>query len=77
MKNVQISFDEGLLEQVDRLSASEKSSRSAIVRKALKHWIKEKEIKRFEDNWIRKLQETPDDPHEAESWLQAQKWEDA
>ncbi len=36
MKNVQISFDENLLEEVDRFAASEKISRSAIVRKALK-----------------------------------------
>lgn len=77
MKNVQISFDETLLEEVDRFAASERISRSAIVRKALKHWIKEKEIKEFENDWIRSLQEKPDDSTEVESWVQVQKWEEA
>jgi CopG family transcriptional regulator / antitoxin EndoAI len=77
MKNVQISFDENLLEEVDRFAASERISRSAIVRKALKHWIKEKEIKEFENDWIRSLQETPDDSTELEPWVQVQKWEEA
>jgi CopG family transcriptional regulator/antitoxin EndoAI len=77
MKNVQISFDENLLEEVDRFAASERISRSAIVRKALKHWIKEKEIKEFENDWIRSLQEKPDDSTELDSWVQVQKWEEA
>jgi CopG family transcriptional regulator/antitoxin EndoAI len=77
MKNVQISFDENLLEEVDRFAASERISRSAIVRKALKYWIKEKEIKEFENDWIRSLQEKPDDSTELESWVQVQKWEEA
>jgi CopG family transcriptional regulator/antitoxin EndoAI len=77
MKNVQISFDENLLEEVDRFAASERISRSAIVRKALKHWIKEKEIEEFENDWIRSLQEKTDDSTEVESWAQVQKWEEA
>jgi len=47
MKNIQISFDETLLEEVDRIAETDRLSRSAIVREALKTWIKQKEIKAF------------------------------
>jgi len=47
MKNVQISFDENLLKSVDGLAASTRLSRSAIVREALRRWIKEKKNQRI------------------------------
>ena len=74
MKNVQISFDENLLATVDRLVASSKTSRSAVVRKALQRWIRQKEIQEFEDQWIRSIKENPDDAKDAEAWIQAQHW---
>ena len=74
MKSVQISFDENLLEKVDLLAAYSKTSRSAVVREALKHWIREKEIKEFEDQWIRSIKHNPDDYKDAEAWLKAQHW---
>ena len=77
MKNVQISFDENLLEAVDRLVASSKTSRSAVVREALKRWIREKEIKEFEDLWIRNLKQKQDDSEGAEAWIEAQHWSES
>ncbi len=74
MKNVQISFDEDLLKAVDNYAASAKLTRSAIVRDSLKHWLREKEIKAFEDQWIRSLKQNPDDAGEAEIWVGAQQW---
>ncbi|MBW1801627.1 MAG: ribbon-helix-helix protein, CopG family, partial [Deltaproteobacteria bacterium] len=65
MKNVQISFDENLLKAVDRLASSVKSTRSAVVREALKHWIREQRIKEFEDQWIGSLKEMPDESKDA------------
>ena len=76
MKNVQISFDEQLLEEVDRFAANERMSRSAIVRVALKNWLREKEIRQFEEQWIKGLQENPDEAEAAEAWIRAQKWSD-
>ncbi len=76
MKNVQISFDENLLKSVDGLAASTRLSRSAIVREALRRWIKEKKIKEFEEEWIKKLKENPDDTQEAEAWMNIEKWGD-
>ena len=72
MKNVQIRFDENLLRAIDRLAAAYKLSRSAMVREALKNWIRQLEILEFEEAWIRKLKENPDDIADSETWLQAE-----
>ena len=76
MKNVQIRFDENLLRTIDRLAASYKLSRSAMVREALKNWIPQREIQEFEEAWIRKLKESPDDNTDSETWLNTEQWED-
>lgn len=74
MKNVQISFDEDLLNEVNNMVASTRLSRSAIVREALRRWIREKKTKRFEDEWIKKLKENPDDTQEANAWIKIEQW---
>jgi predicted transcriptional regulator len=76
MKNVQISFDEKLLKTIDRFAASSRLTRSAMVREAVKTWIRQKEIKEFEDDWIQKLKGSPVDPDDSEAWLKAEKWSD-
>ena len=76
MKNVQISFDENLLKTIDRITASDKLTRSAVVREALENWIRQREIQEFEKAWIRKLKEIPDDITDSETWLQAEQWGD-
>jgi metal-responsive CopG/Arc/MetJ family transcriptional regulator len=76
VKNVQISFDEDLLNEVNSMVASTRLSRSAIVREALRRWIREKKIKKFEDEWIKKLKENPDDTQEANAWIKIEQWGD-
>ena len=76
MKNVQISFDEDLLETVDELAKSEQLSRSAVVREALKNWIHDRRVKNFEEDWIAKLKEKPQDLKDAEAWAEAESWSD-
>ncbi len=76
MKNVQISFDEDLLNEVNNMVASTRLSRSAIVREALRRWIREKKTKKFEDEWIKKLKENPDDTQEANAWIKIEQWGD-
>ena len=71
MKKVHISLDENLLRAIDRLAAAYKLSRSAMVREALKNWIPQREIQEFEEAWIRKLKEKPDDIADSETWLHA------
>lgn len=76
MKNVQISFDENLLEEVDSFASTHKVSRSEVVRGALRSWMKENEIKEFEDQWINRLKQRPDDADSTEAWVKAQSWSD-
>jgi len=76
MKNVQISFDEQLLKTIDRFATSSRLTRSAVVREAVKTWVRHKEVKEFEDDWIKKLKEIPDDMDESEAWFKAEKWSD-
>ena len=76
MKNVQISFDEDLLNEVNNMVASTRLSRSAIVREALRRWIREKKTKKFEDEWIKKLKGNPDDTQEANAWIKIEQWGD-
>jgi metal-responsive CopG/Arc/MetJ family transcriptional regulator len=76
MKNVQISFDEDLLKTIDQFAASSQLTRSAAVREAVKTWIRQEEIKKFEDEWIRKLNENPQDLEDSEAWIKAEKWGD-
>ena len=76
MKNVQISFDEDLLKTIDQFAASSQLTRSAAVREAVKTWIRQEEIKKFEDEWIRKLKDNPEDLEASEAWIKAEKWGD-
>lgn len=74
MKNVQISFDDRLLTTVDEIAESARLSRSAVVRKALKHWINERQIKAFEEEWISKLKEDPGDGKDLKAWRHVEQW---
>jgi len=74
MKNVQISFDENLLKTIDRYATSSQLTRSAVVREAVKTWIRQKEIDEFEEAWINKLKESAQDVEDSEAWLKAEKW---
>ncbi len=76
VKNVQISFDEELLQTVDRVATSAQMSRSAIVREAMKNWLRQRQVTEFEEAWIAKLREVPQDSGEAEAWLSADSWGD-
>ena len=68
--------DEKLLKTIDRFATSSRLTRSAVVREAVKTWIRQKEIKEFEDDWIQKLKGSPVDPDDSEAWLKAEKWSD-
>lgn len=76
MKNVQISFEENLLASVDSIASSSQLSRSAIVREALRNWIKQREIQKFEREWIRKLKEHPQDLVNSKAWMEIEQWEE-
>ena len=74
MKNVQITMTEDLLATVDRVASSIHQSRSAVVREALKRWLKDQEVRQFEGDWIAGLKNRPQDESEAEDWAEAEDW---
>jgi len=47
-----------------------------MVREALENWIRQRKIQEFEEAWIRKLKEIPDNITDSETWLQAEQWGD-
>ena len=76
MKNVQITIDEGTLAEVDRIGKPLVLKRSVIVRQALREWLRQRAIERFEQDWINALKKKPDDPKRPEIWLTAEVWSD-
>ena len=78
MKNVQISLDEELLATVDDLAAACQLTRSAVVREALRTWIRRKRVEQFENAWIAGLEESrpaeTSEPSEDAAWLAAESW---
>ncbi|RKX74319.1 MAG: hypothetical protein DRP87_17080, partial [Spirochaetes bacterium] len=76
MKNIQISIEDELLKTVDRLAAISKRTRSAIVREAVKNWVRQKEIKAFEEEWIKRLKKIPQEVEDSDAWMKAEQWDD-
>jgi len=74
MQYVQISFDDSLLNSIDNIAAACQLSRSAVVGKALRYWIRQRESKAFETEWIKKLREIPDDSLDAVDWVDTEHW---
>lgn len=74
MKNVQITIDEDTLDRVDRIGKPLGLNRSEIVRRALRDWLHRHAVESFEKEWIRALQERPDEAGRAEDWSGIQAW---
>jgi len=74
VRNTQISFDEDILEALDRAAASSHKTRSFIVREAVREWLERREVQDFEEQWIEKLHENPEQGDEAEAWIKVDRW---
>ena len=74
MKNVQISIDQETLREVDRVAKPLGLKRSAVVRRALRDWLRRQAVDRFEQEWIAALTRKPDDEARADDWREAQGW---
>lgn len=74
MKNVQITVDDETLRQVDRVAKPLGLKRSEIVRQALRQWLRQRAVDRFEQDWKAALGRQPDDAARAEDWLTVQHW---
>lgn len=74
MKNVQITIDPETLSEVDRVARPLGLKRSAVVREALRAWLRQHAVDRFERDWIAALAAERDDDRRAEDWRDAQAW---
>ena len=68
MKNVPVTVDEETLRQVDRMAKPLGLTRSEIVRQALREWLRQRSVERFEQEWITALGTRPDEAARAEDW---------
>ena len=74
MKNVQITIDEETLARVDRVGKPLGLNRSEIVRRALRQWLRQHAVERFEHDWIAALEKVPDEAARADDWRDVQTW---
>ena len=74
MKNVQITIDQETLNQVDRIGKPLGLKRSAIVRQALRQWLRRHAVTRFEEDWIAALRKQPGRADDADDWAAIQAW---
>ncbi len=72
MKSIPISFDEDIFEEIERVASAANLSFSDIIRDAVRRWLKAREIRKFEEDWIGKLKLHPDNPEDADKWIPIQ-----
>jgi metal-responsive CopG/Arc/MetJ family transcriptional regulator len=75
MKTIQITIDEPLLDEVDRLTAQLQTNRSAFFRDAVQHALKRHRIMALEEQHRRGYAVRPQTRNEVEEWLPEQSWE--
>ncbi len=76
MKTIQMTIDEPLLAEVDRLIAELSITRSAFIRDALKAAIRKKTIAVLEERHAQAYAKQPMTSDEFDIWLPEQVWED-
>jgi metal-responsive CopG/Arc/MetJ family transcriptional regulator len=76
MRTIQMTIDEPLLEEVDRLTATLNTTRSAFIRNALQAAIRKHTIAHLEEQDAQGYARYPAEPGEVEVWLTEQAWGD-
>jgi metal-responsive CopG/Arc/MetJ family transcriptional regulator len=76
VKTIQITIDEPLLSEVDRLTEELRTNRSAFFRDAAQRALKRYRITALEEQHRRGYAERPQTRQEIEEWLPEQSWED-
>ncbi len=66
MKAIKVTFDEGLLERLDRFSTVQKQSRSAVLREAVADYLACKEAEEIARRYQAGYRASP--PAEFEGW---------
>jgi metal-responsive CopG/Arc/MetJ family transcriptional regulator len=76
MKTIQMTIDEPLLEEVDRLTTQLKTTRSAFIREALLTAIRKHTIALLEKQDEQGYARYPEEPGEFDVWAGEQAWGD-
>jgi metal-responsive CopG/Arc/MetJ family transcriptional regulator len=76
MKTIQMTIDEPLLEEVDRVVEQRSTTRSAFIREALKAALDHYRRREMEDRHARGYAEHPLAESEFEAWIAEQHWGD-
>jgi metal-responsive CopG/Arc/MetJ family transcriptional regulator len=76
MRTVQLTLDEELVEEVDRLVSELRTSRSAFTREALRHALDRRRSELREERHRDGYERLPVDPGEIRSWEEEQVWPD-
>ena len=74
MTTVQVTLDEHLLVEINKVSKPLGLDLAKVIGEALLAWLKRREGRCFEQEWITALKKHPDDASRAEEWFEAQAW---
>ena len=76
MKTIQMTIDEGLLQEVDSVVRTLDTTRSAFLREALRQALKQMQILELERQQVAGYERHPVAPKEFDIWQAEQVWED-
>jgi metal-responsive CopG/Arc/MetJ family transcriptional regulator len=76
VKTIQMTIDESLLEDVDRMVAELETTRSALIRDALQQALRAYRVRRLEERDAAGYTAVPPSPAEADEWTAEQEWGD-
>ena len=77
MNNLQISLDNNTIAFIEKTTKEQQKTRSAVIREAIRYWMKHKPIDEFETQWIHALKKDKQNyPEDTDAWLAAENWEE-
>jgi len=77
MKNLQIGLDDKVVSFLDHIASEQHKTRSAVIRDAIYHWIKQSAAERFEADWIAALKSDKTEySDDTELWMAAEAWDE-
>jgi metal-responsive CopG/Arc/MetJ family transcriptional regulator len=77
MKTIQMTIDEPLLKEVDRVVNEQRTTRSAFIREALDTSLRRLNVKALEEQHREAYARNPQTPAELEVWQDEQVWGEA
>ncbi len=74
MKTIQMTIDEPLLKEVDRVVTELHTTRSAFIREALEAALRRHDIRKLEQQHAQGYRQHPVEPGEFDVWSNEQHW---